>query len=80
MAGMVQVSMSAAFSADKVRAGTVPATEMTGAVAILIAAAAAIKLRGVDFILKGKGLKPTGVGAAEPSASHALSRQSPGRA
>jgi hypothetical protein len=65
---MAQASTSAAFTADKVRAGTVPATEVIDAAEILIATAAAIKLRGegLAFILKGVGFKPRDAGTAEP--------------
>ena len=62
MAGMVQASTSAAFTADKVRAGTVLAAEMIAAAAVLIATAAAIRLMG-------ERRKPKGAGAAEPHTS-----------
>jgi hypothetical protein len=59
---MVQASTSAAFTADRVRAGTVLAAEMIAKAAVLIAAAAAIHLMG-------EGRKPRGAGAAEPPAN-----------
>jgi hypothetical protein len=56
---MVQASTSAAFTADRVWAGTVRAAEMIAKAAVLIATAAAIHLMG-------EGRKPRGAGAAEP--------------
>jgi len=67
---MVQASTSAAFTADKVRAGMALAAEMIAAAAMSIATTAgAINRISAGAINRmGEGFRPRAVGAADPPA------------